>query len=189
MKQCAAIAIQRWVRAYFEFQHGRVSHTNNSAQGYMVIPDMQSKKRKNQDLNQFVWSNVALLEALNDFIDAKRDNTIAHMRSDLCELAGALQHTLHYNQRTIESLRGQSDAAYTQVLFFFFLLFCFFCAVSALVAGPDAAYTQVLPHPAYVCMQVCMCACMYVCMCVCLSADSPAPCALYPALCYLIPNP
>ena len=60
MKQCAAIAIQRFVRAYFEFQHGRVRHTSNSAQGYMVIPDMQSTKRKNQDLNQFVWYSLSL---------------------------------------------------------------------------------------------------------------------------------
>lgn len=92
MKQNAAVAIQRWARAYqafFRFR-GNAAHVN-TAQGYMQIPDMKSKERVNQDLRDHVWSDLPLLEALNAFKAAKRDNDIAHMRCDLYQLAGDLE--------------------------------------------------------------------------------------------------
>ena len=42
-----------------------------------------------------VWSNVGLLEALNEFKESKRENDSAHMRADLGEISGALQVLAH----------------------------------------------------------------------------------------------
>jgi len=107
LKQRACIAMQRWIRAYQAFASGTAAHTHNSAQAYMVIPEMHSSKRKNQDMLNYVWSNLPLLEALNDLKQIKRDNDIAHMRCDVGELAGSLQVFL---KRISKSITGARQA-------------------------------------------------------------------------------
>ena len=116
LKLSACIAIQRWARAHQSFMRGEAAHQFNSAQGYMVIPEMHSAARKNQDLQAQVWSDLPLLEALNEFRAAKRDNDIAHMRADLGELTGALHCQVSCNNKAILALKADAEATHNAVL-------------------------------------------------------------------------
>ena len=95
---------------------GEAAHQFNSAQGYMVIPEMHSAARKNQDLQAQVWSDLPLLEALNEFRAAKRDNDIAHMRADLGEPTGALHCQVSCNNKAILALKADAEATHNAVL-------------------------------------------------------------------------
>jgi hypothetical protein len=110
MKLCAAVAIQRWARAYISFIQEGTAHASKG-QGYMQIPDMKSKERVNQDRREFVWSNLPLLEALNVLKAAKRSSQIAHMRCDLHQLAGDLEVTLPLNASPSPSPRTHDPHA------------------------------------------------------------------------------
>jgi len=105
IKEKAAVLLQRWFRTHLKHAATAKKHAPQTGRsGYERIPEFTGMVPRAKRVANLVLSDVAVLEACNDFHEIQQQRYAAELAVDTAELVGSLGSKFFEQERRVQSL-------------------------------------------------------------------------------------